>query len=534
MTNNIYGLHLNDIPAPKRTTMSILACEMHIFFRSYLSVYAKLQIHRCTQNFKFSFDEYSSWVCDASSPNMESWKKGFDCYLWDGVDCDNKTGQELDIGFNDALTGYLPDFMNLSYPLQFLDLSFSGFFGEWPDLVANLKSLKSSLLEIIDLSNNNLYGTVPNSTFELPNLTHLILSSNSFSGTILESNRFRENLIVLDLQMNNFSSTIHDSITKRNILTTINLNGNGFEGPILKSLVNCRKLEVLSLRRNKFVGKFPHWTTIPFPLLRVLDMSNNIFSGTLPKKYFTKFEAMMNVDDVDFRLNYMINTGAFHRDYYDSLTMVIKGSTMEMEKILTIFSAVDLSRNKFGGEIPEVIGAVNLIRGLNLSHNSLTGYIPKSLGNLTELEWLDLSPNKLIRVIPQQLTNLNFLGTLNLSQNRLTGPIPRGKQFDAFPNDSYINNSALGGPPLSNTFGIPRQQPPPLTFEEEYSESVSVFCWEVILPGYGSGLVIGLVVGYLMFSFGKPQWLVKMVEDVGNRNGKRLKRNARRHGGRWN
>ncbi|KAG5564389.1 hypothetical protein RHGRI_000548 [Rhododendron griersonianum] len=240
-------------------------------------------------------------------------------------------------------------------------------------------------------------------------------------------------------------------------------------------------------------------------------------------------------DEEHFNLEYMVTRGYNGFFYYDSLNIVLKGSTIEMKKILAVFSAIDLSRHKFEGEIPEIIGGLNSIRGLNLSHNSLTGHIPRSLGNMTKLECLDLSSNKLTGEIPQQLTNLFSLGTLNLSHNRLTGPIPQGKQFDTFSNDSYINNSALCRPPLSNTCGDPKAtEPPPLTFEEEDSEPVSGFGWEVILPGYGFGLVVGLVMGYLMFSFGKPQRLVKMVEDVGNRKGKRLKSNAQRRGGRRN
>ncbi|XP_058200906.1 receptor-like protein 9DC3 [Rhododendron vialii] len=418
---------------------------------------------------------------------------------------------------------------------MYLDLSYN-------KLIGHTLEFQSSSLKFIDLSNNDLNGTVPNSTFELRNLNHLILSSNSFSGTIPRSNRFSENLSVLALKMNN--------------LTTINLYGNGFEGPIPKSLINCRYLEVLDLGRNKFFDEFPHWlgnlpylhvlilqsnkfhgsivtstTKFPFPMLRVLDMANNNFTGPLPIKYFKSFKAMMNVDE-HFDLEYM-RPGGY--TYYDSLTIVIKGSTIEMKKILRVFVAIDLSRNKFHGEIPGIIGGLNSIRGLNLSHNSLIGHIPKSLGNLTKLEWLDLSSNKFTGEIPRQLTNLTFLGTLNLSQNRLTGPIPGGKQFDTFSNGSYINNSALCGPPLSNTCGDPKAtQPPPSRFEEEDSDPVSGFGWEVVLPGYGFGLVVGLVMGYLMFSFGKPHWLVEMVEGVGNGSGKRRKSNARRRGGRRN
>ncbi|XP_058182190.1 receptor-like protein 6 [Rhododendron vialii] len=458
----------------------------------------------------------------------------------------------LIIGRN-SINGTIPSWVFELPALNYLDLSYN-------KLIGHTLEFQSPSLEIIDLSYNDLNGTVPNSTFELRNLTHLILSSNSFSGTIPRSNRFSENLNILALKMNNFSGTIHDSFTRRNSLTTINLYGNGFEGPIPKSLINCRILKVLDLGRNNFYEEFPHWlgnlpnlhvlilqsnkfhgsivtstTKFPFPALRVLDMSNNRFTGPLPIKYFKSFKAMMNVDEENYHLKYMESNYGDLQTYFDSLTMVIKGSTIEMEQILTIFTAIDLSRNKFQGEIPEIIGGLNSIRGLNLSHNSLTGHIPKLLANMTKLEWLDLSSNELTGEIPQQLTNLISLGTLNLSQNRLTGPIPRGKQFDTFSNDSYFNNSALCGPPLSNTCGDPKAtQPPPLTFEEEDSEHVSGFGWEVILPGYGFGLVVGLVMGYLMFSFGKPQWLVKMVESVGNRNGKRLKSNARRRGGRRN
>ncbi|KAI8570711.1 hypothetical protein RHMOL_Rhmol01G0057400 [Rhododendron molle] len=455
---------------------------------------------------------------------------------------------DLDISQN-LIKGTIPFWIFQLPALKYLNLSHN-------ELIGHTHEFQYSSLEIIDLSNNYLHGIVPNSTFELRNLTHLVLSSNSFFGTIPRSNRFSENLNVLALKMNNFSGTIHDSFTRRNSLTTINLYGNGFEGPIPKSLINCRNLEVLDLGRNNFFEEFPHWlgnlpnlhvlilqsnkfhgsivtstSKFPFPILRILDMANNNFTGPLPIKYFTTFKAMMNVDE-HFDLEYMGNDTL---RYYDSLTIVIKGSTSEMRKILKVFTAIDLSRNKFQGEIPGIIGGLNSIQGLNLSHNSLTGHIPKSLGNLTKLEWLDLSSNKLTGEIPRQLTNLTFLGTLNLSQNRLVGPIPQGKQFDTFSNDSYINNLALCGPPLSNTCGDPKPtQPPPSTFEEEDSEPVSGFGWEVILPGYGFGLVVGLVMGYLMFSFGKPLWLVKMVEGVGNRNEKRLKSHAWRRGGRRN
>ncbi|KAL7224198.1 hypothetical protein ACSBR1_025626 [Camellia fascicularis] len=442
-------------------------------------------------------------------------------------------------------------------------------------LTGHVKEFKSTHLTYVDLSNNNLHGRFPSSNFKLVTLASLILSSNNFSGEIdmlchavylhllvLSSNSFNGSIpqclgnfsryfFVLDLQKNNFSGTIPDTFVKGNSFETINLNGNGFEGAVPKSLVNCKMLQVLDLGCNKFSDNFPHWleklhslqvlilrsnkfhgpmptskAKFPFPNLRVMDLSNNYFTGPLPNKYFKNFNAMMNVDEASFKLQYisMLRSST----YYYSSTIAIKGSTIEMVKVLTIFTAIDLSKNNFECEIPDIIGRLNSIRGLNLSHNNLAGHIPASLANLTLLEWLDLSSNKLTGEIPKQLKNLKSLEVLNLSQNQLTGPIPQGNQFGTFLNDSYIGNLALCGPPLLNTCNPRTPQPPPLMFQQEDNTS-SGFIWEVILPGYICGLVWGLVMGYLMFFRGKPQWLVRIIEGKRNKSRKRFKKHSHRN-----
>ncbi|GLT83652.1 hypothetical protein SLE2022_019290 [Rubroshorea leprosula] len=76
----------------------------------------------------------------------------------------------------------------------------------------------------------------------------------------------------------------------------------------------------------------------------------------------------------------------------------------EPQGILTTFTSIDLSKNKFGGEIPELIGKLSYLKGHNLSHNNLTRPISPSLGNLKNLEWLDLSSNALVGKIPDELT----------------------------------------------------------------------------------------------------------------------------------
>ncbi|XP_028114934.1 receptor-like protein Cf-9 [Camellia sinensis] len=285
-------------------------------------------------------------------------------------------------------------------------------------LTGHVKEFKSTHLTVVDLSNNNLHGRFPSSTFQLVSLTHLILSSNNFSGEldmlchavflqllVLSSNSFNgsipqclgnfsTNFSVLDLRKNNFSGTIPNTFVKGNSFKIINLNGNGFEGTVPKSLVNCKMLRVVDLGCNKFSDKFPFWleklrwlqvlslrsnkfhgpmptseAKFPFLNLRVMDLSDNYFTGPLPKTYFKNFNAMMNVIEANFKLQYIENSGfdsLYHYiyHYHDCLTMVIKGSTIEMEKVLTIFTVIDLSKNNFEGQIPQIIGKLNSIRGL--------------------------------------------------------------------------------------------------------------------------------------------------------------------------
>ncbi|KAK9221118.1 hypothetical protein WN944_009543 [Citrus x changshan-huyou] len=158
-----------------------------------------------------------------------------------------------------------------------------------------------------------------------------------------------------------------------------------------------------------------------------------------------------------------------------------------MERILTTFATIDLSSNRFQGEISEVLGKLNSLKSLNISHNNLTGGIPSSLRNLTELESLDLSSNKLAGRIPTQLASLNYLSVLNLSNNQLEGPIP-------------------GGPSLIHL------------------EMIRIL---LAMLGYASGVVIGLSIGYMAFVTGRPQWFIRMIE---RKQSRKLRRVIRRGG----
>ncbi|KAK9274662.1 hypothetical protein L1049_021913 [Liquidambar formosana] len=428
--------------------------------------------------------------------------------------------------------------------LQVLDLHSNLFEGTLP--------IPAPSTSVLSISNNKLTGEIPYSICNVSFLQILDLSKNNLSGIIPKClGNFSNYLSVLDLRMNSFHGTIPKTFTKGNSLRNIALSGNQLNGSIPRSLIYCRYLEILDLRNNKINDTFPHWLETlpklqvlilrsnkfhgpiknskakhPFSKLRIFDLSYNDFSGPLPIRYIKNLKAMMNANGDKSGLKYMGDSY-----YQDSVMVTLKGVEIAMDRILTIFTTIDFSCNRFQGHIPKSIGKLCSLRGLNFSHNNLTGHIPSMLENLRKLEALDLSWNNISGKIPDQLASLTFLEVLNLSQNHLVGPIPRGKQFDTFQNDTYSGNMELCGPPLSKKCsGDDAPQPSSLIFHKE-SELVfgSGFGWRAVAIGYGCGMVFGLVSGCLMFLIGKPDWFVRIAE---GKHQKKLKKanTARRHG----
>ncbi|GKV38415.1 hypothetical protein SLEP1_g46329 [Rubroshorea leprosula] len=307
------------------------------------------------------------------------------------------------------------------------------------------------------------------------------------------------------------------------MLEVLDVGNNGIEDTFPHWLESLPALQVLVLRSNKFHGSVQSTKeSSSFPKLRVLDLSNNDFLGPLPIRYMGNLKVMMDPHGEDGSPEYMkMSTGT--NSYQYLLVVTWKGFDYELQGILTVFSSIHLSNNKFEGEIPDVIGKLSSLKGLNLSHNNLTGHIPPSLGNLTNLEWLDLSSNELAGKIPDELVSLTQLSVLNLSNNQLVGRIPQGNQFNTFGNGSYEGNLGLCGIPLSKS--CDRIGTPPSSFQEK--DELWRFGWRVVVLGYGCGVVFGLLMGYLVFRTGKPKWFVSLFDGRPSQSGGQM-RKARR------
>jgi hypothetical protein len=155
--------------------------------------------------------------------------------------------------------------------LELLDLSNNALTGT---ISADFSKL--SLLEIINLSGNQLTGSIPTSLGSLPNLTKLNLGNNSLTGNIPS-------------QLQNLAN-----------LKALYLNNNQLEGTWPIWLQNLTKLEVLNLSNNYQLGDLLPPEIGNLTNLRLLDISHNHFWGEVPTA-ITKLTKLNTANSVGVR-----------------------------------------------------------------------------------------------------------------------------------------------------------------------------------------------------------------------------------------
>ena len=73
-----------------------------------------------------------------------------------------------------------------------------------------------------------------------------------------------------------------------------------------------------------------------------------------------------------------VSNGWSMTSYAYSMALTNKGIMTKYLKIQDFFMAIDLSGNKFEGEIPKILGNLKVLHILNLSNNVLTSFISSS------------------------------------------------------------------------------------------------------------------------------------------------------------
>ncbi|XP_058076027.1 receptor-like protein EIX2 [Magnolia sinica] len=281
-----------------------------------------------------------------------------------------------------------------------------------------------SSLEYLDLSSNQLNGTIPTTLGQLSNLFFLDLSYNSLRGNVSES-LFEnlKNLNMLRLSSNPLVFDPHTDWAPPFQLYMIMLTSSHL-GPRFPPWLRTQKsIQMLDLSNSTISGIIPTWFWDLTSQLVSLNLSNNNISGQLPN--ILKLQSQANIDlswnnfsgPIPCILNGAMILDLSNNQFSGQIPPKFTSTMHDLE----VFSA---KGNQISGIIPSSIEGMKSLTALDLSRNNISGIIPSRLGNCVALEALDLSENRLSRGIPRSLGLLRRLQTLHLSNNALSGKIP--------------------------------------------------------------------------------------------------------------
>ncbi len=225
----------------------------------------------------------------------------------------------------------------------------------------------------LDLSNNNLVGTISSDIENLPNLTVLNLSGNKIRGIISSEILNLTNLTTLYLYGNELTGSIPANITNLINLTHLGLSSNELTGEIPTSLGNMINLIELNLSNNSLTGIIPNEIGNLTNMIQ-LSLANNLFIGDIPTTLGNLSTTLTSLDLSGNKITGEISTEITN---------------------LTNLTYLLLNDNRFLGNLPtELLGLSNLIT-ISLSGNYFSGDIP-NFSTISSLTNLDLHDNRFI------------------------------------------------------------------------------------------------------------------------------------------
>ncbi|XP_073004272.1 probable LRR receptor-like serine/threonine-protein kinase At4g37250 [Typha latifolia] len=228
-------------------------------------------------------------------------------------------------------------------------------------------------------------------------------------------------------------------------LRHIDLSGNVLNGTIPGTLFNASELRVLSLADNEISGEFPELAG-PTGSLQVLNLSDNALTGRLP----ANLTLLPNLTVVSLANNYLCGdlpiNGLYSLQVLDVSSNLFNG-TLPPELGGRSLRYLNLSYNRIAGEVPAEIGLRLPAKAtIDFSFNNLSGPIPQAgafaaqkpaafAGNPE----LCGRPLRKLCTIPSTLSNPPNGSALSSSESKSP------PAFAVMPKNPSGDSSALGG-----------------------------------------------------------------------------------------
>ncbi|XP_062079913.1 receptor-like protein EIX2 [Humulus lupulus] len=306
---------------------------------------------------------------------------------------------------DNQIHGSIPHYLSSVHELYLSDNHFVTI----KDFVCQAVSDKT---EHLDVSNNLLFGSIPDCWGNLKSLEFLILNDNNLSGGIPSSMGFLNKIQYLNLRHNNLSGALPSSMKNCANLQFLDLEENSLEGEIPTWMgEGLRNLIILGLKSNKFYGSIPS-NLCHIRSIQILDLSMNDLSGDIPS-CINNFTHMMDNSTQKMVFTHWVvierrsGTMVYNFNEIAQTKIMWKGKYYQFQKILQLLKLIDLSSNKLSGQIPEELTSLVELVQLNLSRNHLYGPIPREIGKMSNLQALDFSNNNLSGTIPTSFEKLS-------------------------------------------------------------------------------------------------------------------------------
>ena len=161
------------------------------------------------------------------------------------------------------------------------------------------------------------------------------------------------------------------------------------------------RVESISLKNNGLTGEIPP-SLFNLSGLKVLNLNFN--SVTIK---FDGISKASNLEVVDFG-----NIGLISFTAADELTSLSN---------LRVFS---IDANDLAGDVPDALYSLTTLEEFNLSHNDFQGTLSTKIGRFTSLQRLGIVGNQFSGNLPTHLGLLRQLRELSAAENRFTGSIP--------------------------------------------------------------------------------------------------------------
>ncbi|XP_074318004.1 receptor-like protein EIX2 [Silene latifolia] len=417
-----------------------------VFTSVHLSKLSKLSYLSLSNNMDMVVNISANWVppFQLQALDLSSCKVGPDFPMW-LITQKNLTIINIS---NTSISSMIPNsfFNSLSPKLEVLIMSQNMMYGALPN-----PSITFDSTVIVDLSSNNFVGTIPPFlnyvtvlylndnhfsqgfvSFFCPQakrpLIVLDLSNNSFSEKLPDCWGYFDNLLVLRLKNNKIWGNLPSSIGSLNKLSLLHLSNNNLSGKLPASLLNCKSLISLDLAYNSLSGYIPYAIGNYLKNLSIMTLQYNNFYGALPSSlcHLTRLQIL------DLSNNHI--SGTIPRCIYNLQGMVNINNILQYTsfhlKNLDFSIPYDLTDNpsimwkrkeqNFGGGHD----SVGLVKAIDLSSNLLEGHIPDEISSLIGLVSINFSSNHLSGVIPSRIGQLTALQSLDLSHNQISSEIP--------------------------------------------------------------------------------------------------------------